>query len=115
MVVFEAIPAKSKWDEYLNIAAELKAELSNINGFISIERFQSINNPEKVVSISFWEDEQSIEEWRNIEMHRRAQKKGRDEVFLDYQLSVAIVIRRYSMIERTQAPEDSKLLHNKSK
>lgn len=110
-VIFESFPAKGKWDEYLDIAAALKSELSKTEGFISIERFQSISNPDKVLSLSFWENEQSIQQWRNIELHRQAQAKGRKSIFDDYRLRVATVIRDYGMTEREQAPPDSKLIH----
>lgn len=110
-VIFEAIPAAGKWDEYLDIAAELKFELSKIEGFISIERFQSLVNPGKVLSLSFWESEESVREWRNLEMHRAAQKKGRAVVFDDYRLRVAIVERDYGINDREQVPSDSEKFH----
>jgi heme-degrading monooxygenase HmoA len=110
-VIFEALPAEGKWDEYLNIAATLRPELSKIEGFISIQRFQSVNNPEKVLSLSFWENEESIKQWRNIELHRMAQKEGRTSIFDNYRLRVATVERDYGMNERKQAPNDSKIIH----
>jgi heme-degrading monooxygenase HmoA len=110
-VIFEAFPAKEKWDEYLDIAARLRPELNKIAGFISIERFQSMSNPEKVLSLSFWEDEESIKQWRNIELHRAAQKEGRDSIFDDYRLRIAHVQRDYGMTDRVQAPDDSKTIH----
>ena len=111
VVIFEALPAKGKGAEYLDIAAGLKPELNKIEGFISIERFQSITNPEKVLSLSFWRDESSIQQWRNIELHRQAQAKGRKTIFDDYRLRVATVIRDYGMTEREQVPQDSRLIH----
>jgi heme-degrading monooxygenase HmoA len=111
-VIFEAFPAKGKWDEYLDIAAGLRPELSKIDGFISIERFQSVSNPDKVLSLSFWETEESVRHWRNIELHRQAQAEGRKTIFDDYRLRVATVIRDYGMRERAQAPQDSKSIHN---
>jgi len=111
-VIFEAFPAKGKWDAYLDIAARLKPELNKIEGFISIERFQSIANPEKVLSLSFWRDEESIAQWRNIEMHRMAQREGRSSIFDDYRLRVADVLRDYGMNEREQAPKDSRSVHD---
>lgn len=110
-VIFEAIPAEGKWDEYINIAAQLKPELVKIEGFISIERFQSLINPEKVLSLSFWENEESVRSWRNIEQHRAAQIKGRKEVFADYRLRVALVERDYGMHERKDVPTDSQKIH----
>lgn len=110
-VIFEAFPAKGKWDEYLDIAARLRPELNKIAGFISIERFQSMTHPEKVLSLSFWENEESIKQWRNIELHRAAQKEGRDSIFDDYRLRIAQVQRDYGMTDRVQAPGDSQTIH----
>lgn len=110
-VIFEVIPAREKRGEYLDLAAKLKPELSRIEGFISIERFQSLTDPDKILSLSFWEDEESIAEWRNFEEHRAAQNKGRSSVFADYRLRIAGVIRDYGMSDREQAPNDSKEIH----
>jgi heme-degrading monooxygenase HmoA len=112
-VIFEAFPAEGKWQEYLDIAASLRPELNKIEGFISIERFQSIANKEKVLSLSFWKDEESITRWRNVELHRQAQVKGRSSIFNDYHLRVANVVRDYGMKERTEAPGDSIVVHDK--
>ena len=111
-VIFEAIPAKEQWDTYLDMAARLKPELEKIEGFISIERFQSIVNPGKVLSLSFWKDEHSIAAWRNIELHRQAQQAGRTSIFEDYRLRIAHVVRDYGMNDRAQAPTDSKQYHH---
>src|SRR5215470_1679461 len=102
-VIFEAVPAEGKLHEYLDIASALKPELHKIPGFISIERFQSLANPGKVLSLSFWQDDDSVAQWRNLEAHRRAQSAGRTSVFDDYRLRVASVIRDYGMNEREQA------------
>lgn len=110
-VIFEAIPFEGKWSEYLDIAAQLRPELNKIDGFISIERFQSLANPQKALSLSFWENEESVLKWRNIELHRQAQIAGRETIFYDYRLKVASVIRDYGMHERSQAPSDSKQIH----
>jgi pimeloyl-ACP methyl ester carboxylesterase/heme-degrading monooxygenase HmoA len=112
-VIFEVIPRKGQKEEYLEIAANLKNELEKIEGFHSIERFQSIYNPEKILSLSFWESEEAILKWRNIKNHRNAQIKGRKYVFDDYNLRVANVIRDYGMLNRGQAPADSHSFHNK--
>jgi heme-degrading monooxygenase HmoA len=112
-VIFEVVPKEGKWEEYLDLAASLRSELSKIEGFISIERFQSIPNKEKILSLSFWKDEESISQWRNVELHRQAQVKGRSSVFDDYRLRVAQVLRDYSMNERREAPVDSIIFHNK--
>ncbi|RXM43506.1 antibiotic biosynthesis monooxygenase [Flavobacterium sp. YO64] len=110
-VIFEVIPNEGKKEEYLDIAAKLRPELGHIEGFISIERFQSISNPDKILSLSFWKDEESIQQWRNLEMHRHAQAKGRNEVFKDYHLRIATVVRDYGMFDRKETPEDSSQFH----
>lgn len=92
----------------MDLAVSLKPELEKIKAFISIERFQSIYNPEKILSLSFWENEKAIEEWRNPETHRNTQSKGREFVFKDYHLRIAQVIRDYGMFYRSEAPNDSK-------
>lgn len=110
-VIFEVIPDDGHKDEYLNIALSLKPELEKIKGFISIERFQSIYQPEKILSLSFWESEEAIQEWRNLETHRNAQSKGREYIFKDYHLRIAQVVRDYGMFDRKEAPVDSKVIH----
>ena len=109
-VIFEAFPSEGKWEEYLDIASRLRPELAKIDGFISVERFQSMTNLEKVLSLSFWKDEESVKQWRNLEMHRTAQEQGRKSIFADYRLRVAAVIRDYGMNEREQAPADSQII-----
>jgi heme-degrading monooxygenase HmoA len=111
-VIFEAVQAEGQLDVYLEIAAKLKPELAKIEGFISIERFQSLSIPGKVLSLSFWEDEKAVQEWRDVEMHRDAQMKGRNSVFKDYHLRIAHVIRDYGMFDRKEAPTDSKVAHD---
>lgn len=106
-VIFEVYPNKGKLDEYLDIAKMLRPELDKIEGFVSIERFQSLADPDKILSLSFWQDERSVIKWRNQVTHRGAQKSGRETVFKDYRLRVASVIRDYGMDERDQAPEDT--------
>ena len=113
VVIFEVIPAEGKVQEYLDMAAKLKPILENIDGFISIERFSSLAEEGKVLSLSFWRDDEAIKEWRNIESHRLAQKKGREGVFADYRIRVANVNRDYGMVNREQVPADSKSVHNK--
>ena len=112
-VIFEVIPNEGKKEEYLDIAASLRPELDHIEGFISIERFQSFSNSEKILSLSFWKDEESIQQWRNLEMHRHAQSKGRNGIFKDYHLRIATVVRDYGMFDRTETPKDSKGFHDK--
>jgi len=111
-VIFEVIPNQGKKEEYLDIAASLRPELDHIEGFISIERFQSFSDPEKVLSLSFWKDEASIQQWRNLEMHRYAQEKGRNEIFKEYHLRIAHVVRDYGMFDRKETPKDSFSFHD---
>ncbi|MBE9598624.1 antibiotic biosynthesis monooxygenase [Pedobacter sp. MC2016-24] len=106
-VIFEVMPEAGKKDEYLSIAKALRSELDNVQGFISIERFQSLVDPNKILSLSFWQSEESVREWRNQTMHRKAQQAGRNSVFEDYRLRVATVIRDYGMGERAEAPQDN--------
>lgn len=110
-VIFEVFPAEGRKQQYLDIAAQLRPLLDQIDGFISIERFESLSQPGKILSLSFWRDEQAIEQWRRLEAHRGAQRKGREAVFKDYRLRVAGVIRDYGMFEREQAPADSQQYH----
>ena len=113
-VIFEVIPTREGKEEYLEIAASLREHLNNIPGFLSIERFQSLTNPEKLLSLSFWEDEKAIAEWRNLEEHRQAQSKGRQRLFKEYRIRVSNITRDYSMTSRHEAPVDSKKVHSPS-
>ncbi|MFB6457136.1 alpha/beta fold hydrolase [Chitinophaga sp. Hz27] len=110
-VIFEVIPNEGKKQAYLNIAADLKPTLTQMDGFISIERFQSLSHPEKILSLSFWRDEESILAWRNLELHRHAQSQGRNGIFKDYHLRIAHVVRDYGMFERQEVPADSRSYH----
>lgn len=110
-VIFEAWPHEEQYHRYLDLAAELKPLLTQIEGFISIERFQSLSEPAKVLSLSFWRDEEAIAQWRRIELHRAAQAAGRQRVFEDYHLRIAQVLRDYSLEDRAQAPKDSRQVH----
>ncbi len=104
-VIFEVEPADR--DAYFSIAAELRPLLDEMDGFISIERFQSLNDNSRILSLSFWRDEAAIKQWRNLEAHRAAQSAGRAEVFRDYRLRVAGVLRDYGMQQRSEVPADS--------
>lgn len=106
-VIFEVIPKQGEMDAYLTIAKKLKVELENFDGFISIERFQSLSDPQKIVSLSFWRDEESVMQWRNYTMHREAQEAGRSSIFDQYRLRVASVVRDYGMDQRAEAPADN--------
>lgn len=110
-VIFEVVPAPGRKQEYLDIAASLRPELEKLDGFISIERFESLTNPGKVLSLSIWRDEEAVKRWRQFEGHRVAQAKGRGGIFADYRLRVAAVVRDYGMFEREQAPADSRAIH----
>ena len=110
-VIFEVWPAEGQQDNYLALAADLKSELLEMDGFISIERFESLAEPGKLLSLSFWRDEQAVAGWRNQMHHRETQAKGRDGIFQDYRLRVAQVLRDYGLENRTQAPEDSRERH----
>ena len=110
-VIFEVVPNENEKDEYLNIAASLKPLLADISGFISIERFQSLADPQKLLSLSFWESEEAIKTWRNVEAHRQAQSEGRSHIFKDYHLRIAEVKRDYGMHSREESPADSKAFH----
>jgi heme-degrading monooxygenase HmoA len=110
-VIFEVWPKPEYKQQYLDLAAALRPQLDRIDGFISIERFESLTEPGKMLSLSFFRDEAAVEAWRNLEAHRSAQAKGRAEVFADYHLRIAAVIRDYGMSDRAQAPSDSKAKH----
>ncbi len=112
-VIFEVLPKAEHKQEYFDIAADLRPLLNEIDGFISIERFQSLSNPGKILSLSFWRDEQAVEAWRQLEEHRAAQRKGRASIFADYHLRVAAVIRDYGLLDREQAPPDSLEFHTR--
>ena len=111
-VIFEVIPKPEHKEAYLKVAAGLKPHLEKMDGFISVERFQSITDPDKLLSLSFWRDEEAVKGWRNLEIHRGAQEKGRDLMFADYRLRVASVLRDYGMNERDEAPNDSRSVHD---
>lgn len=106
-VIFEVYPNGSGRDEYLKIAARLKAELVKMPGFISIERFKSLSDEGKILSLSFWESEEAIANWRNLLVHRQGMQAGRDGLFKSYRIRVAKVVRNYTKDERKEAPEDS--------
>ncbi len=111
-VIFEVEPAEGQRQAYLDIAAGLRAELDAIDGFVSIERFESLSRPERILSLSFWRDEAAVARWRNLEAHRAAQAQGRGGIFRDYRLRVAQVVRDYGLHERTGAPPDSRSAHD---
>jgi heme-degrading monooxygenase HmoA len=111
-VIFEVWPKPEHKQEYLDLAAELKPILEGIEGFISVERFESITEKGKMLSLSFFRDEEAVAAWRNVPQHRKTQGKGRTTVFDNYRLRIAGVIRDYGMDDRAQAPKDSRDVHN---
>ena len=110
-VIFEVWPAEGERQHYLDLAAALRADLERVDGFLSVERFQSLTEPSKLLSLSFWRDEEAVRAWRNRPPHRATQAKGRAGVFANYRLRVASVLRDYGMTERAEAPDDSRAAH----
>ncbi|WAC60951.1 antibiotic biosynthesis monooxygenase family protein [Brevundimonas sp. SL130] len=110
-VIFEVWPAEGRTQQYLDLAAALRDELETIEGFISIERFRSLTEPDKLLSLSFFRDDTAVAAWRERPRHRETQVKGRAEVFRDYRLRIAGVMRDYGMNDRVQAPDDSRAVH----
>src|SRR5215469_17787249 len=110
-VIFEVWPTEGRKDDYLGLAASLRRDLEAIDGFISVERFQSLTDPNKLLSLSVWRDEEAVEQWRNLSRHRDTQRLGRAGIFADYRLRVASVLRDYGMSDRAQAPADSRAIH----
>ena len=112
-VIFEVFPAGGRKDDYLEHATRLRDELESMDGFISVERFQSLTDPAKLLSLSFWTDEKAVAGWRSRPNHRAAQLAGREGVLSDYRLRVAAVVRDYGMSERRQqAPADSRAIYD---
>lgn len=112
-VIFEVWPCAARKQEYLDIAASLRPLLDQVDGFISIERFQSLVDPSKLLSLSFFRDEEAIAQWRRLEAHRAAQSAGRAAIFDDYRLRIAAVVRDYGLHERQQVPADSRQCHGR--
>jgi heme-degrading monooxygenase HmoA len=108
-VIFEVEPNDA--DAYFDMAAQLRPLLDTINGFISIERFRSLSDERRILSLSFWRDEAAITQWRTLEAHRAAQTQGRAHIFRDYRLRISSVVRDYGMTERAEAPADSRAAH----
>lgn len=110
-VIFEALPHPDRKQAYLDAAAMLRPHLEHIEGFVSIERFESLSQPGKLLSLSYWRDEEAVRCWRSMEAHRQVQSRGRETIFADYRLRVAQVLRDYSLHERDEAPDDSRQAH----
>ncbi len=111
-VMFEVEPAEGQMDDYLAMAAKMRPLLEEVDGFISVERFSSITTPGKLISLSFFRDEEALKNWRTLAEHRMAQKAGREGLFAGYRLRIGSVLRDYGLNERRdQAPEDSNIAH----
>lgn len=110
-VIFEVVPRPDQKQAYLDAAAALRPHLEAVDGFVSVERFESLSTPGKILSLSYWRDEDAVRHWRNLEVHRRTQAAGRERIFLDYRLRVAQVLRDYGITDRAQAPTDSREAH----
>ena len=110
-VIFEVWPKPEHSQQYFDIAADLRPILQTIDGFISVERFESLTEKGKILSVSFWRDEAAVKAWRNVAEHRNSQAKGRMTIFADYRIRIASVIRDYGMNDRAQAPNDSRAVH----
>lgn len=110
-VIFEVTPYVGERHRYLDLAGDLRAKLEAMDGFISVERFESLTVRGKLLSLSFWRDEEAVRRWRETEAHRAAQQAGRGGVFADYRLRVADVLRDYGLHERDEAPPDSRAVH----
>jgi heme-degrading monooxygenase HmoA len=110
-VIFEFTTADGRFADYKRLAEALGEEVHKFDGFISIERFQSINDATRFVSLSFWRDEEAVRRWRNVQQHREAQAKGRGGIFSAYRLRVCEVLRDYSLRGRGEAPNDSVAIH----
>jgi heme-degrading monooxygenase HmoA len=111
-IIFEVTPKKGKMNEYLDIASEMRPLAESVEGFISVERFQSLTNPDKLLSISFFENQDAVDRWRKLSLHRNAQSKGRNNIFEDYKIKVLHVLRNYGMYDRKEAPSDSLNFHS---
>ena len=110
-VIFEFTPVEGRFPDYMALVGELKADLDRADGFISLERFESITTPGKFVSLQFWRDDEAVRKWRNLQKHREAQKKGRAGIFASYRLRIATVERDYTNDSRSEAPKDSVVIH----
>lgn len=110
-VIFEFTPAQGRFQDYLKLVDTLREDLARAEGFISLERFESITNKGRFLSLQFWRDEEAVRRWRNLQKHREAQKQGRAGIFKAYRLRIASVVRDYEMDRREQAPKDSVAVH----
>jgi heme-degrading monooxygenase HmoA len=110
-VIFEFTPAEGRFPDYMRLVDSLRADLEKAEGFISLERFESITTKGKFISLQFWRDDECVRKWRTLQKHREAQKQGRAGIFKDYRLRIAQVSRDYTMDKRKEAPDDSVKIH----
>jgi heme-degrading monooxygenase HmoA len=110
-VIFEFTPHEGKFPDYMQVVDTLREDLAKADGFIQLERFESVTNKGKFLSLQYWRDEASVNKWRNLQKHREAQKHGRASVFKDYRITICSVLRDYRMHEREQVPADSQKVH----
>jgi len=110
-VIFEFTPIEGRFADYMKVVETLKADLAQAEGFLGLERFESITQKGKFLSLQFWRDDECVRKWRNLQKHREAQKRGRKEIFASYRLRIAQVSRDYTMADRKQAPKDSVEIH----
>lgn len=108
LVIFESQPLPGRKDAYLDAAARLGPLVKNVDGFVTVERYESLTTPGKLLALSAFRDEKAVDQWRNLESHRRIQDSSRKTIFADYRLRVATVVRDYGMKDRTEAPADSR-------
>ncbi len=106
-IIFEVWPKAEYKEDYLSLAAEMRSLLEEIDGFVSVERFESLTEPGKLLSISFFEDEEAVARWRNTIEHRKAQALGRNQFFGKYRIRVVNTLRDYTKEQRDQVPQDS--------
>jgi heme-degrading monooxygenase HmoA len=111
-VIFEVEPAEGRGKDYFDRAADLRPLLETMDGFITVERFRSLANGNRYLSLSFWRDEASVAAWRQTEEHRMAQRDGRAGIFADYRLRIASVVRDYGLRARDEAPPDARAYHD---
>ncbi|HJA07813.1 MAG TPA: antibiotic biosynthesis monooxygenase [Candidatus Mailhella merdigallinarum] len=109
VVLFEVTPTAEGRQRYLELAASLKKLLAEAKGFIRAERFSSLTEEGKLLSMNLWESEDDVDAWRNTLDHRISQMEGRNKLFKKYTITVASVIREYGNTSREQAPSDSNL------
>lgn len=107
IVLFEVKPTREGMQRYLDLAAALKPLLAGFEGFIRAERFSSLNEEGKLLSMNVWTDEEAVARWRNVVEHRMSQREGREKLFESYRITVCKAIREYSDTERSEAPDDS--------